>query len=172
MPKYSPIIYVSKYFPVAEKISVASFIGGYFLKLLNVSAGNDIIILSLSFLSSIYFLLAYVPPNASIEIPETKSFRFFPSLSQNILPKLFGIGLSVGVMGLLFTIHQWNGFREMLLIGLSALSVASLIGLIFTINNDENRKALEPRLYRALLMIVIQSFLLWLYGLDDPTMMQ
>jgi len=168
MANTSPIIYLSKYFPVAEKISIASFIGGYFLRLMNVPAGNDIVILSLSFLSGIYFLSAYVPVKTSGENLAKQPFGFIPLLTQNILPKVFGIGLSVGVTGILFTLLQWNGFREMLTIGFTALSAASFLAFLFTIKDEESRKAFEPRLFRSLLIILIQSYFLWLYGLHDP----
>ncbi len=48
-----------------------------------------------------------------------KKGGFGALLYETIMPKIYGIGASVVIVGALFKIQHWNGANEMLIIGLS-----------------------------------------------------
>jgi hypothetical protein len=164
----SPVNYLAKFFPVLEKISLAAFIIGFALRTMNIPAGNSIVTIGLSTLAVIYFLTAQIPLETSTN-SEQNRFGFIDLLGRTIAPKVLGIGSSVSVVGVQFTLLNWNGFREMLVIGGSSLAAATVVGLVAS-SNDEVRKALQPRLIRALPLMLICFYLLWVYGITDPTL--
>ena len=135
MAYQSPISKLTKYFPVVEKIMLTAFAMGYLLKILHYP-GEQLIVISLSALSAIYFLGAYAPPEAPEEGEAQEQQRGFGALlGGTIVPKVLGIGCAVSVISILFTIQHFNGFREMLLIGSTSLAAASGVGLVTTMNS-------------------------------------
>src|SRR5258708_26780010 len=52
-----------------------------------------------------------------------KKGGFGTLLYETIMPKIYGIGASVVIIGALFKIQHWNGANEMLIIGLSTEAV-------------------------------------------------
>ena len=128
---------------------------------------NELIIISLSVLSGIYFLGAYVP-RMPLNETEKPQLGFAALLGGTIVPKILGIGLSITVIGVLFCIMHFNGFREMLLIGSTSLTGATVVGWLVTSSNERNREALKPLLMRALVMMLIGYYLLNKYGISTP----
>jgi hypothetical protein len=126
------------------------------------------IVPSLSMLSVIYFLTGYVPRPANEDEEQPQPLGFGALLGRTIVPKILSIGSAVTVVGILFTIQHFNGFREMLLIGSSTLAVASVIGLINTISDEPGRRALGSLLLRAIPLLLIGSYLLMLHGISRP----
>jgi len=166
----SLITKIAKYFPIVEVIALAGFTTGFFFKTLHYSGGNDILLLSLSALSIIYFLTAYVPREApkEDEAQSSQPMGFAALLGRTILPKVLWIGSSVSVIGILFTLLHFNGFRDMLLIGTSTLAIASVLGLVNTMSDEQGRKALGPMLLRAVPLILVCIYLLMVYGIARP----
>ena len=168
MANQSPIIALSKYFPVIEGISVTAFAVGYLFKNMHYAGSNELIIISLSVLSGIYFIGAYVPRAESNE-PEAKpQLGFAALLGRSIVPKILGIGLSVSVIGIEFSIMNWNGFREMLLIGSTSLAGATVVGWLVTSSDETGRQGLKPLLMRALVLMLVGFYLLNKYGISAP----
>ena len=166
MPYQSLAIKLRKYFPVIEGISLAGFAAGYILKIMHYP-GQEIIVISLSTLSVIYFLGAYMPPEAKPG-EEKPQLGLVALLGTTIVPKILGIGLSVSVIGILFMIQTWNGFREMLLIGSTSLAAASVVGLVSASGNERARKALGPLLLRAIPIMLLVTYFLRVYGISQP----
>jgi len=164
----SPIKAIEKFLPLVEKVSVAAFAIGFVLKSMGNAMGDSIIIISLSALSVIYFLQSYTP----LEIPseanaESRILGFNELLPRTIVPKVLGIGSSVTIIGILFTLLNMTGFRQMLIIGCSSLLAASFIAVI-PLTNEATRNALQSRLIRAIALMLIGAYFLWTYGLTDP----
>ncbi|HCW05889.1 MAG TPA: hypothetical protein DGG95_00795 [Cytophagales bacterium] len=168
MAYQSPISKLSKYFGKMEGIALAAFAVGYLLKILHYP-GQQLIIISLSALAVIYFLGAYVPAQAPEDGDEQSQPKGFAVLlGETIIPKLLGIGSAVAVIGILFTIQHFNGFREMLLIGSSTLGVSSIVGLLVSMNNEKARASLSNLLFRAVPLMLIGIYLLRIYGISPP----
>jgi len=168
MANQSPFIALSKYLPYIEGISIGTFVVGYLLKMMHYAVSNELIIISLSVLSVIYFLGAYVPRMSLKEEGQKPKKGFVALLGEAIVPKTLGIGLAATVNGILFTIMNWNGFREMLLIGSSALVVAIIVGWLVTMSNEQARESLKPLLLRAVVLVMIGFYLLNKYGISTP----
>ena len=169
MATQSPITALSKYFPVIEGIVITAFAVGYIFKIMHYAGSNELIIISLSVLSGIYFLGAYVPPGPSREAGERKpQLGFVTLLGISIVPKILGISLSVSVIGILFYLMHFNGFREMLLIGSTTLAGATLVGWFVTSSNEPTRQGLKPLLIRALVLMSVGFYLLIKYGISSP----
>lgn len=161
------IIKLTKYVPVIEGICLAAFIVGYIMKIQGFS-GNEVVIISLSILSGIYFIGAYTPPPPREADEENTQKGFGALLGETIVPKILGIGMSVSVIGILFMLQKWNGFREMLLIGSTALAGATVVGLVTTLNNEKARRALGPLFLRAIPLMLVGIYLLKAYGIAPP----
>ncbi|MGC4020733.1 MAG: hypothetical protein QM734_01715 [Cyclobacteriaceae bacterium] len=164
-----PIIYIAKYLPIIEKVLLAAFVSGFIMKLMQIGPANDIIIISLSALSAIYFLTAQIPLDVGESaIPSNQEFSF-RIIGEKLTPKILAIGSSCSVIGILFTIMQWSGFREMLLIGSISLAFSSVLALLVSsISNEYVRKTIGQRLLRAVPLMLIGFYLLWEFGLTDP----
>jgi len=169
MANSSPITKISQYFPLIEGVCLASFAIGYLLKYMDVASGQEIIILSLGALSGIYYLNGFIP-RALPKAPEAQiqplGFTTLPG--KTIIPKILAIGSSVTVIGILFTIQHWHGLREMLLIGSTSLAAASVTGLIITMNDEQARNAIGPKLLRAIPLMLAGVYLLIIHGLSVP----
>ncbi len=158
----------SKFLPVVERISISAFAVGYLFKIMHYPGANEIIIISLSVLSGIYFLGAYTPPAPSSETEQKPKMGFAALLGEGIVPKTLAIGLSTTVIGILFTIMNWNGFREMLLIGCASSAGATVVGWLVTSSNEQARERLKPLFMRAIVLMMIGFYLLNKYGISTP----
>jgi hypothetical protein len=169
MANQSPIIALAKYLPIVEGISVTAFAVGYIIKIMHYAGGNELVILSLSVLSGIYFLGAYVPSAPTSEAGEQKpKLGYATLLGSTVVPKILGIGLSVTVIGVLFSIMHFNGFREMLLIGSTSLAAATVVGWFVTSSDEQARERLKPLLMRAVVLMAVGFYLLNKYGISTP----
>ena len=172
MPYQSPVNKIYQYFPIIEGVCLAAFAVGYLLKIMNYQGGPEIIILSLSALSGIYFLNGYIPPQQIKEEDPTakpQPLGFVALFGRTIAPKILSIGSSVAVTGILFAIQHWNGFREMLLIGSNSIAASAVVGLITTMNDEQARKTIGPMLIRAIPLMIVGIYLLMKYGIASPT---
>jgi hypothetical protein len=165
MANQSPFIALSKYLPYVEGISITTFVVGYLFKRMHYAGSNELIIISLSVLSGIYFLGAYVPRTP---LPEEQQKRqgFAALLGSTVVPKILGVGSSVTVIGVLFCVMHFKGFREMLLIGTASLAADSVIGWFVTSNDEQARESLKPLLLRAVVLVMIGFYLLNKYGIS------
>ena len=169
MAYQSPIIKLAKYFPILEMVSLAAFAVGFALKAMDNQTGSQIITISLSALAVVYFMNAYIPKEVTQE-PGTQGqlLGFTALLGRTIGPKILSIGSSVTVIGILFTVQHWNGFREMLLIGSTSLVAASVVGLVATMNDEQGRRTIGQLLLRAIPLMLIGIYLLMVYGISNP----
>lgn len=155
-----------KYAPFIEGVLVTAFLAGIALKYFDVEeeAANQIILIALSALSVVYYLGAFAPPERKSDDEQKQPAGFAALFGRSIGPKFLGIGASVTTIAALFSIRHWNGSEEMLIIGTSSLAAATLLGFAVTINDEEGRTAIRPMLIRAVPLILIGAYLLWLSG--------
>ncbi len=159
--KPSPFISKLKsFFPIAEIACIAGFVLGFMLSKQDYTFGGDIVRYSLSVLAGIYFLTAYLPPDAPPSNEQDKPAGFLTLLGRTIAPKILGIGSAVMVIGILFAVQQMKGSNEMLLIGSGSLAIASLVGLVSMATDETARKILGPLLLRAVPLLVIGVYFL------------
>jgi len=159
----TPSPFVSKlktYFPILEIVCIAGFVLGFLLKKQDYPIGGEIIMLSLSALAGIYFLSAYLPPDARPEGEPDQRLGFMSLLGRTIAPKVLGIGSAVVVIGILFSVQQMKGSNEMLLVGSGSLAIASLIGLVSMASDETARKVVAPLLLRAVPLLLIGVYFL------------
>ncbi|MBS1505195.1 MAG: hypothetical protein JSS79_01005 [Bacteroidetes bacterium] len=164
----TPISILQKYSIHLEVTCLAAFAGAFLFRS-TYSYSEEIIIISLSALSGIYFLMTYVPRASQNEEGQNDDNQkgMLGLLGSTIAPKIISIGSSVTVIGILFAIEQWNGFREMILIGSSSLTGAVVV-LLSSFGNESLRVKFIPLLYRAVPLLAIGFYLLKIYGISTP----
>ncbi len=159
----TPSPFISKlktYLPIAEIVCIAGFVLGFMLSKQDYPIGGEIVRISLGALAGIYFLSAYMPPDARPENEQDQPAGFLALLGRTIAPKALGIGSAVMVVGILFAVQQMPGANEMLLVGSGTLAIASLIGLVSIATDETARKVLGPLLLRAVPLLLIGVYLL------------
>lgn len=110
--------------------SLAFAVLGILLKTQYQSAGDTILMVSLSALAGALFLSAFMPVN----IPEGLK----PDLYSIIIYKVIYIGSSVAVIGILFTLLHLNGAPNMLLVGSLTAGAASIFSGVLFLKNGDN----------------------------------
>jgi hypothetical protein len=114
-----------------ELISIALFILALLLFLFSLPGGAALMILSLGFLSILYFYFGFALLNG---IPLRKIFKksSYSSISSMRIVGAIGtgIGLSTAIIGVLFKFMSWPGSYFMLIIGLLFVSVFFFYSLV------------------------------------------
>jgi len=101
------------------------------LKLLSVTGGSILTVLSLSALAIIYFVLTFaIADNIKVAYIFNKS-SYAQSKFIRILGAIFlGFGLSITLIGILFKVQHWPGANENLNVGLISIAVIGIIALL------------------------------------------
>ena len=155
---------MQKAFGWIERVLIGLAIIGFMLILTSTLGGASILILSLVFLSLLYFVGGYFQPT-----PDGKV-----SAKLALIKIASGLTLSVLVIGLLFKIMLWNGAAIMLLIGLVGTAMAGLIAFAllragYSLTGVLRRSAVWMGL-GALLLLSSTTALFELHHPDDPVM--
>jgi hypothetical protein len=115
--------------PQYERFLLAVIAICLLINYLHVPFSGVIGTLLLSSMGVIYFFSAF----STLWETEVTAFDIF-------IYKLSGFGSSVLVIGILFTMQQWTGSRNMLIIGILTLVIA----LIYTLLQNKKRSAAKP----------------------------
>ncbi len=99
------------------------------LKFLHLPGADESLMITMLLLASFYFLMGFVPASTD-------------NMIALILSKVFAIGSSVCVIGLLFGFLHLPGAQEQLMIGLLSLAVSGVI-LLFLIVTARMPKAIH-----------------------------
>ncbi|MFM7429738.1 MAG: hypothetical protein ACKO1F_07545 [Flammeovirgaceae bacterium] len=159
MAKVSPFATkLYKLLELTEKVFLATSVLALALKRFDVQS-NDLLILALGGLSTVYFLMAQRPAiqTEDTDSEEIPKLGFFDLLVTTIAPKVGWISCSVAVVGILFWYQKWEGFKQMLLLGGSTLVVVSLLVGYAVIKGN---KALIVILMRTVSLCLICASLL------------
>jgi hypothetical protein len=117
------------------------------LLLKSIEIGYIFTIISLSILSMLYFIKAFVT-----ELSENSLLVFLNKITQ--------LSLSVGAIGILFMIHHYPGFTIMLKASFFSLIASLTIKIIVKFKNREKESILDPDIVRLLIMIVAIALIL------------
>jgi NAD/NADP transhydrogenase beta subunit len=101
------------------------------LKLAHLPGSNFILVISLSYLSFLYFYLGFALfNNISLrQIPKRESYKKISTL--RIIGAIgAGLALSQTAIGILFTLLRWPGANNLLQIGLIGLVLTGVLGAI------------------------------------------
>jgi len=109
---------LNPFFFKIETVLAIIAVAGFLLKNVNITLGGIILIISMAPLAMVYFINAFSSPE-----PETLAIKKF-------LNKLIYWGSSIGIIGILFRLQEYNGFGQMLLVGCGTLIVATIISLL------------------------------------------
>ena len=143
-----PIVRVTRYLPLIEKVLLTVLAIGLMLTALKIE--TTVTIVSLIGLAATFFLLAYRP----LDIPEggNEQGGFSDLLALMIIPKVLWISCAITAFGLaLFMLETGNdGYKNMLMIGGSTIAVATLLLAFFRISGVKHIALVSPILMRAL----------------------
>jgi hypothetical protein len=152
----------AKLFEKLQWIEIALWAGagiGLLLRFASVPS-NNLIIISLSGLAIILFLSAYRPPN--IVRSDDEKLGFTDLLCFSIAPKVLGISSAVTIIGVLFFLMGMKGYEQMLLVGSMSIAIASLLIEAGVVMKVKHMKTVISILYRAVPLMLIGFYLLWL----------
>lgn len=123
---------IFKYLPLTEKIFLAALGIGWMLRYLSLD--SNVLFISLVGLATVYFLNAYKPPEIG---PEDSPVDFTALLALLILPKVMWISSSISLIGVLFHLLEFTGWRQMVLIGAGSLGTGIFLSLVFVATGSE-----------------------------------
>ena len=144
-----------------------------------LSAGNILLIVGLTTLSTVYFLRAYAPTEstASEQLPSADSETVHNQSSSastpsfvvdTLLPKYTGIGSAVVFIGVLFKLMNWNG-SAMMLIGVATMA---LVLIIMVFNRRMNARAVVVAALGGIVFYTSPEALVRQFHRDDPMLVQ
>jgi hypothetical protein len=111
---------------------------GVSLKLLNISGGAFLIVITFSALSIFYYLsFAFFNNIKFKEIFKSSAYKD-TNAKKIIGAVVLGLSLSAIIMGILFKLQFWSGGSNQLEVGLVALGIISVITIIFYYRNKIN----------------------------------
>jgi hypothetical protein len=149
---------VSKYLPWIERFFLAALVVGASLSLAGMPA-EDIIFVSLSTLSVVYFLNAFRPPQDGGPDAAQEPMGFRDLLASSIIPKVLWISCSTSIIGILFTILRLEGHEQMLMIGGSSTIMGIFLLGFISIGGTKHLKELQPVLMRAVPIAIITVYI-------------
>lgn len=150
---------LGKYLYPAETFFVGLLTVGILLPKFDISS-DEVIMISLSGLATIFFLSAYRP--LEIKLGQGEEVQGFKALFYlSILPKVLWISCSIMAIGILFAILNLPGNKNTLMIGSSTAFVALIFIGIFLLSDEKHIKATIPILYRAVPLLLVSAYLLF-----------
>jgi hypothetical protein len=146
---------ITPYLPTAEKIFLMGIAIGIVLTLANL----DSLVLNTSLvgLAVTFFFHGYKP----IDVPanESEKFGFVELLGHSIAPNVAWVGCAVSTIGVLFTMQNSEGHRQMLFIGGTSLAITSLIIVFLLAIGIKYMNSVVPVLYRAIPLLILDVYL-------------
>jgi hypothetical protein len=137
--------------------AVAFTVLGILLKTQEYSAGDGVLMASLSALSGCLFLHAFLLPNSPADSK--------PDLYAFILLKVLYIGSAVAVMGILFSILHLPGAPKMLTIGSSTTGIACVFSASLFVKNSDNWSVLKVAFAWGLAAALVSGYFIVKSGL-------
>jgi len=155
-PPRNPLVTkLTAYLPMAEKIFLIGLALGIVLTLANLD--SLVLKASLVGLAVTFFLYGYKP----IDVPakEGEKLGFTELLGHSIVPNITWVGCSVSLIGILFTMQNLEGARQMLFIGGTTLGIATVIMILLLVTGVKYMSVAIPVLYRAIPLLVLDLYL-------------
>jgi hypothetical protein len=149
----------------AEIASFVAIVTGFALLHLNHGGlGPKFILFGFSALAAVYYFYAYIPnPPSETQLLQTvtESPKGFIQLLPAILRKVLFVASAVALVGILFSILHLAGTGTVILIGLSAITIATIASIYLILRNSESLTILQGALLRA---VPIAAYSIhWLY---------
>ena len=155
-PPPNPLVKkLTAYLPMAEKIFLIGFALGIVLTLANLD--SFVLKDSLVGLAATFFFYGYKP----IDVPakEGEKLGFLELLGLSIVPNVTWVGCSVSLIGILFTMQNLEGARQMLFIGETTLGIATVIMILLLVTGVKYMSVAIPVLYRTIPLLVLDLYL-------------
>ena len=143
-----------------EGVLLTAFAVGIILRMFLIEVNTILVLFSLTLLSFFYFGFGILIFN-NIGIRDVLNKKPFNNIAKfRILGSiLFGVNISILVIGVLFVLLHWPGYQLMLVLGLIPAIIALTIIIIKTFNQPQKAyKIVVPRL----LIFLTLSVTLWL----------
>lgn len=155
-PTPNPLVTrITAYLPIAEKI----FLMGLAIGIVLTLASLDSLVLKASLvgLAATFFLYGYKP--IDVPVKEDENLGFPELLGYSIAPKVTWIACAVSLIGILFTMQNFEGSKQMLYIGGTTLVISSLIFIFLSAKRTKHMSVVVPVLYRAVPLLVLDLYL-------------
>ena len=144
------------YLSASEKVFAGLSLVGLGLGYAGMNAISAVVI-GLAGLAIVFFLFAFqLPPPTESDEP----LQFKHLLVSTIAPKVAWISCAVSVMGILFFILDLGNknYKQMIIIGGSALAFALLITVFSGLTDNASLNPLKAVLYRAIPIMIIDLY--------------
>ena len=148
---------IAKFLPFIEQFALLVLVISGVMILLKRPA-EQLLMLSLSTLSTVFFLRAQTPPETPPSGDTPMGFKEL--LAFSILPKVLWISASISTIGFLFHLLGLSGSRKMLLIGATSLSLALFVFAVLFLTGVRHLRVLQPVLFRVLPVLSVVLYIL------------
>jgi hypothetical protein len=153
----SSIVLIARFLPSIEKLSLLLLVVSGVMILFK-QPGEQLLMLSLSTLATVFFLRAQTPGEYPASNDTPMGFREL--LAFSILPKVLWISASIGTIGILFHLLGLSGARQMLVIGATSLSFAVTVLAVLFVTGARNLNILRPLLFRVLPLLIVTLYII------------
>ena len=164
---------ITQYVPLAEKILLTSLTVGVIMMAMEIN--TSVTIASLIGLAAIFFLFAYRPLDVPLSgdagrvQPADAASREdgpagFPELlGLTILPKVLWLSSAISVFGIALYIIDFgsDGYKNMLMIGGTAIATGALLLVALKMTGEKRINAVMPILLRAVPVCLVDFYILF-----------
>lgn len=147
----------SNYLPIIETVLLVTLFVGAILVAMQVD--STVLKAALLALGVVFYLRSNTP----IDVPATEGERygFKELLAHSIVPRTLWISSAVSAIGIAFYLFEFNGYKQMLIIGGSVIGFGALLLLIFLAQGVKHIKVVLPVLLRAIPLLMADLHLLY-----------
>lgn len=142
-------IWIRPRFTQLEIILALLTIIGVLLKLMNINGALTLLLFSFGLISNLYFFYSFAP----FEEENITGIDAF-------VKYLLFWSLSISCVGILFRILCLNGYKQMLWMGTSVLTIVASISLVKSRKDNDLRNFYKSNAIRAIIYVIICLFLL------------
>lgn len=150
---------LAKILTVGEVVTILLSLAGVTFKVMHWTYADELLMLGLAGLSSVYFLRAFQMPNPGPNAKTaTEKKGLLDLLALAVLPKLSGLSMSVALIGLLFGLLHLSGAAEMLMVGTSSLLGCLAIAFLAVATNAPKYPHIIGFLYRGIPIFIVTAY--------------
>jgi hypothetical protein len=143
--------------PLIEKILLVALAIGIILALLKID--QDVLKLTLLGVAAVFFLLTYRP--IDLPIKEGEQLGFAELIALSIIPKTLWISSAISATGISFYLYNFNGAREILIIGAPVIVLDLVLLIIFAVMGTRYMHTVAPVLLRAVPLLIADLYILF-----------
>lgn len=134
-----------------EILGILVSITGYIAKIQQLAGADEMLMIGILTLAATYFLSGFI----FVPIKDNAKPKGLADVLPTMLRKLMYIGLSIFLVGFLFSILHLEGARQMLLVGVGTLVGSVALSMVLILGNRDRMTLLQEPLFRGVIVLLV-----------------